>query len=797
MDSMLLELKKFQVQAAQLISDRYSLFASHPDRPFFKANKPRPFYQALSAITGAGKTPILAEAVTMMCMHMHAQPIVFWMSRAKSVVSQTYNNFVEGGKYSRIIEGFKVVRAGELEPNLISDGTKPLIVLATTGLFNNKEQSDGKLNIYKRDQDLFGEQSPWERLIARSPGGVRRPLVIVYDEGHNLSDQQTTILAELEPDAYLLASATLQLPANFAKNVRNPVVDWVNECQAKPAAFAKVKAVDSGGRPDPHLFVTTTVDSNAVVDAELIKTAIQFDGTTAPMERCLDELHHRLGLIQNDISSRGLFFKPKAIYVCKTNINDDGDKDDPEKPFNLRNAPPIRIWRYLVEGKGVKPQDVAIYADLKFKDGTKPENVNLFSKGENDFDDFQAGDFQHIIFNLGLQEGWDDPACYLGYIDKSMGSKIRVEQIIGRVLRQYDAKHYDTPLLNSAHFFLRVDKQNVFAEAVAAVKHKLQQDGTAIEVVENYGSGDAGAEDLAPKSALLSKAVLHHVNKDADGALQAINDLIAKFPTFDPNSDDAKATAHTAKEVVDLTNLDAPTEAMDWAPAGETNRVRLRWLVNSAIRGRSTGALAVVNIQQPKFDVAVQAQSNAHHYAEKLAADVVSAYYKDTALVYESEKPFNFPILRVPKKAVAFKNSLYERYAGLNKFELAFAQALDKTGDTWHRNPSSGGFSIPLLSEGDSSSFFPDFLAWKGKYVYCLDTKGGHLLSDAVARKLFNIDDAGTIKLLTRFVTEGKQDQLRGKVIKGGFTVWKVKGGSPTPVQVETIDEAIKEAMKP
>jgi hypothetical protein len=25
--------------------------------------------------------------------------------------------------------------------------------------------------------------------------------------------------------------------------------------------------------------------------------------------------------------------------------------------------------------------------------------------------DFMAGNYQHIIFNLSLQEGWDDPAC--------------------------------------------------------------------------------------------------------------------------------------------------------------------------------------------------------------------------------------------------------------------------------------------------------------------------------------------------------------------------------------------------
>ena len=46
---------------------------------------------------------------------------------------------------------------------------------------------------------------------------------------------------------------------------------------------------------------------------------------------------------------------------------------------------------------------------------------------------------------------------------------------------------------------------------------------------------------------------------------------------------------HAAKEVVDLTDLNTPTAATDWAPDGETNRVRLHWLINNAIRRRSTG----------------------------------------------------------------------------------------------------------------------------------------------------------------------------------------------------------------
>jgi type III restriction enzyme len=154
----LLELKTFQSKSAEMMAKRYAFFANHPDRPR-KGTKPRPFFQALSALTGAGKTPILAQAVVLMRAHFGTEPIVLWMSKAKSVVAQTYPNF-SGGKYSEIIEGFRVINIQGLSPQLITDGSTPLLVMTTTGLFNNKDQSEGALNIYQKDNDLFGVQSP-------------------------------------------------------------------------------------------------------------------------------------------------------------------------------------------------------------------------------------------------------------------------------------------------------------------------------------------------------------------------------------------------------------------------------------------------------------------------------------------------------------------------------------------------------------------------------------------------------------------------------------------------------------
>lgn len=171
----MLELKKFQTQAAQLMGARYAFFANHPDRPR-KGKVARPFFQALSAITGAGKTPILAQAVAVARTHFGVEPIVLWMSKAKTVVAQTLGNFSAGGKYSEIIDGFRILNIQDITPALIADGSLPLLIMTTTGLFNNKDQAAGSLNIYKKDNDQFGNVSPWERLIKRDAEGTRRPL---------------------------------------------------------------------------------------------------------------------------------------------------------------------------------------------------------------------------------------------------------------------------------------------------------------------------------------------------------------------------------------------------------------------------------------------------------------------------------------------------------------------------------------------------------------------------------------------------------------------------------------------
>src|SRR5206468_4148689 len=114
-----------------------------------------------------------------------------------------------------------------------------------------------------------------------------------------------------------------------------------------------------------------------------------------------------------------------------------------------------------------------------------------------------------------------------------------------------------------------------------------------------------------------------------------------------------------------------------------------------------------------------------------------------------------------PASAETFENSLHPAYSGLNKLlELPFARELDKQKVPWSRNPSQSGYSIPLLSAGQSKNFYPDFLAWKGHLVFALDTKGEHILESELGRKLLAVAPHPKAKtsLLVRLISNGTWD---------------------------------------
>lgn len=751
-----MELLPFQIAASTEIADKCWDYLQDPITQ--NRTKIVPYIQTLSSITGSGKTLILADTVEQIRGRLSVEPIVLWLSKGRVVVSQTLQNLE--GKYAPLIGGYEVKALLDCKPSDVEETGRGLLLVATVAKFNQRDKEQGDRKIFKLGLDS-AEQPLWELLKERrNSKGRRRPLIVVYDEGHNLSDQQTDLILELGPDALIMASATLRVPDKLSK-----FIDRLR---------------DEKGWTDGDL--VTSVRSGDVVNSGLVKKNILLGGYCTPMEIAIDEMLDELKQANKTTEDLSLHFRPKAIYVSSTNaLFGVPIKEDMARPFSERMARPIVIWRHLVEANGIDPADIAVYCDLKFDNRyPPPAGFNLFSGGDADYDRFVSGQYQHIIFNLSLQEGWDDPECSFAYIDKEMGSADQITQIIGRVLRQPGAQHYPSPILNTAHFYIRADEEGVFDEVLNHVRKKLAAETPEVTLTVRKGTkGGARPTRPALKERVVPKAQIH-----SKVAQKHIKDVIDRTLDFRYGAESQVIGKGGRIQVLQTigTNEDAIQE---WVEVEHSNPVTARWVFTREIQQRQPKAVRLCDIELEKFDALVEYTSPAAHHLREQAVKVVEAYVDHSVIVQHTlDHPYKVDSVPVDEAHLEkFNNAIHEGYSGLNGFELDFARALDKTKRVWCRNPSQGAYGIPLLDHGSTRTFNPDFLVWteRDKYVVAIDTKGDHLIVQDAARKLFHIEKIGDgPELVIRLVTEGKWFANHGEIGKTegvGYTVWSLKQG--------------------
>lgn len=760
-----MELFPFQINASTEIATKYAEYAEDPLT--IKRDRLVPFYQNLSSITGSGKTLILADAISQIRGCLAVEPIVLWLSKGKVVVWQTYVN-LSSGKYRDLIKNYTVMPLLECGPSDIERANTGLILVATVGKFNQKDKEEGGRKVFQLEWDR-ADKSLWDMLRERRDSeGRRRPFLVVYDEGHNLSNQQTELLDELNPDALILASATMKVPEALAHTVSRFRVDkkWVD------ADFC------------------TVVKSSDVVESGLVKQQILLGGYMTPMETAINDLLEQMQKVETAASDLGLPFKPKAIYVSNTNVvPGSGNVDHLHAPFTERQARPILIWRHLVENQGVDPATVAVYCNLKFDPKfPPPPTFNLFAGGDSDYENFMLGDYRHIIFNLTLQEGWDDPTCYFAYIDKDMGSREQITQVIGRVLRQPEAQHYSEPSLNTAHFFIRTDAKKLFEEVLSDVRSKIAADMPEISITVFRGGKGAVSKQLQePKK----KRKLPEVSIHAQKAMNPIRSIMASMPDF---RQDTVNTIGKGGRIQILQRIGTSENEQDeWVELDHSNRVTARWVFVREIQKSYSKAGNLCDIEDAKLDAMVEYNSPAAIQISETARKIVDAYLEHSTIAQDSANSMWVPPVFVdPASAKRFTHALHDSYSDLNGFELEFAQALDKKQHVWLRNPSRGCFEIPLLTRGRTRKFNPDFVVWAKKQIIAIDTKGDHLIVEDAGRKLFHIEKQGrSPNLSVRLVTRGMWNDRIEKENQEGYTVWALKSGKPYPSHADDIGQAV------
>lgn len=401
-----------------------------------------PLFAHLTAITGAGKTPILAKVIGGV-----GPAIVLWTTNRSVVVDQTAEKLAE--VYRHFLPAkttFITDRPTAAQWNSLMDDEDGLVIWClTVASWNEAEGSKkgseaARLNIHRPAPDWAGERSPWDQL--GDPAARKRDLWVVYDESHGQTEVQLDQLIDLSPFGMIAASAT---PA-FSQRIetyRNLLL-----------------ASDTWRSPTEKAMVE--VPTTEVAKAGLLKSVIELTDLNTDDESKVLAAVEQLGHIEETARDNGVFLSPRAIYVTEESDRKSGEPR------------PVTLWRLLTERCGIRPEQIAV--------ATSTRELPHDAERVTDLVQLRSG-HKHVIFNKKFQEGWDDPECYVAYFDGETKSATRIRQIIGRVIRQPNARPFDgLPDLNTAFIFVSAPDRK-FESIVENIRRSL---------IEEFGRNDDG-----------------------------------------------------------------------------------------------------------------------------------------------------------------------------------------------------------------------------------------------------------------------------------------------------------------
>jgi type III restriction enzyme len=769
------DLKPFQERAAGTLASMLQEYPSDRFPPLYnrQTSALEPFLCRLRAITGAGKTPILALTAT----HLKTG-IILWTTPRGAVISQTLANLKPGGKYAALLpENTNVLTLGEMSPQDWTDAMDATdgltILLATVASFN---QDGDKLRIYQK----IGDVTRWQLLGGQGPGSRRRPLYVFYDEGHGATENQFFRLRELEPRAFVLASAS-------------PLPEDLSDLLSGRTPEERARSLEER---------TTAVPTKEVVEAGLLKNRLYFMDCNTAQADAVAEANGRWRELVDKLAPLGKV--PVACFIVNETTRG------------------VDIWQHLV-ALGVDKARIAVHVTgardiIVDRTGSSQGLIDTYTgrKAEDRSPDaLKAAGYTHIIWNRTLAEGWDEPLAYVAYVDDRGRSMTDIVQKIGRFVRQPDATPFDDPDLNSAYFYFNVPDEE-FASLIRQTQEEMETSGyEVIGLTRSSKPADSRTvEVLRPQTiervapwfgedvTARDKILLGAVPPYADEALQARGSIRQRVFDVSRGAEDETQRSEESRERNDIVT---PWSYLTTRLAAIDSR-----LVNEHGTIFSAGVKDERKLKQP-----MQYGSEAMADLESkigLVRDRLNDEFRLKSLgrhgIY-TVPPFKLvspdvagvsDTLREKYRVRRYQNAVHEEYNGLNGFEVRVAEALDTLGLLWCRNPVNGyGIPIPELG-ADTIWFYPDFLLWTDKEVWAIDPKGKHILEAAVAQKLL---DLSSIEGLTKpiriaFVLEGSYvldtQGSWSKTGREGYTLVKKTTTGPKArafTQVQPLVEAL------
>lgn len=375
--------------------------------------------------TAGGKTYIAANALSIIFDYLpEEQPkVVAWFVPSDSIREQTLRNLqTPGHPYYEALQGYcgnLVVEGKEealmgtgLSPTAVNDQLTVLVLSAQS--FATKKGDDlrsWRQNSAFAQWDGHYHYSTEQRIEGADELSLmqwlawQRPVCVV-DESHNFgTDMRTEMLRLLNPSFILNLTATPKPDSN--------IISFVDAGKLKKENMVKLPVV---------LYNMETVDdviANAILwQRNLERHAIQAQ---------------RAG---------GHYIRPIVLLQVEPRRGD-------EENANATNV------REILLNNGIPKEQVK----RKLADLNELKDIDLMSPD---------CPVRFIITVNALKEGWDCPFAYILAALSNRSAPIGVEQVLGRILRQPNARRSSDPLLNES--YVLTSKQDFYEAAEAVIK---------------------------------------------------------------------------------------------------------------------------------------------------------------------------------------------------------------------------------------------------------------------------------------------------------------------------------------
>lgn len=359
--------------------------------------------------TGGGKTFMACSGLKHIFDRLPGDKakVVIWLVPSDSILSQTIRTLSDTSHpYRQRLDRDFAGRVGIYTKEMLLNGQNfspdtvrdmlTICVLSYASLRINSTKKDVR-KVYQENGNLlrFAEEfQAREILLADTPDTaliqVLRQLspVTVVDESHNAgSTLSVEMLNNLNPSFIMELTAT---PRNSSN-----IISYVDARELKRESMVKLPVV---------VFNRNSRQS-------VIQDAIQLQ---ANLERQAEA----------EYAAGGAYIRPIVLFQAQPKVSEDSDTFD-------------KIKSLLVE-MGIPKEQIAI----------KTSKVD--DLGDTDLLS-QECPIRYIITVNALKEGWDCPFAYILSSLANKTSKVDVEQILGRILRQPYARQHKAPLLNTSY----------------------------------------------------------------------------------------------------------------------------------------------------------------------------------------------------------------------------------------------------------------------------------------------------------------------------------------------------------